>query len=625
VSRSRRNLWVDLIFLALLYVWIAAYSYPYFFHSLANNYQELITYDLDSAFILQAVKSALSSPWFRMRFSGYGHFYFNLVIATSYLYSLFLPLSDRVLFFILRLYSLIGGYFSIAVVFVFARRYLGRMEAIFAAAIMAFSPAFVEYFTEAKPDTWQIFLVTLSLYYLARAVEGSDRQPKANFNSAMAAAAAAGAAFGTKYLGILLIPLLCVAGWMVSPGDFSDRFFARITKWMAGFAGILVIPFALLGYEAQPPHVMSFFLVQPQHIQSYLTTASGAWSKPYWIIQGFRLACLLASLICSAIAAAYLSGFEFARYRNAVLRVFVFISLGSAFIATFALTSPWLIWRLQFLPELYFRNDIEGSGDRAGFQWLSVLFGYSGNPTSNYVSHGVGALAIFGGLALFAALFRRHARDTYLQFQFVLGFAVIFITLLVVRIHNIIVPHAFPILPAFLLLAAFGLYEARQILSRLCGQRLAAAAAIGIAALLIATQIWQGAAILLSYKELVVSLAPDNRMLGEWFDRCVPVDTRILASSGSYVPPNYTNSVAGEGYKTFAEIHPDIMIVKITDIADRGQLVEKEKRYSRWDYDAADIIRFYDILHSGEWNAGETFGPFQVYVKTGAGLNAVCR
>src|SRR5581483_8958664 len=101
----------------------------------------------------------------------YGHFYFNLSMAAAEIYRRFAPLTEQALFAILRLFSILGGVATIAVTFAFARRYLGLAEALFASAVLAFSPRFVEFSNEVKPDSWQVCFIMLSLYCLARAFE----------------------------------------------------------------------------------------------------------------------------------------------------------------------------------------------------------------------------------------------------------------------------------------------------------------------------------------------------------------------------------------------------------------------------------------------------------------------
>src|SRR4051812_6415647 len=58
--RASRRKWIDGLFLSGVFLWLAVYSYPYFFHSLSQNYRQIETYNLDSMVMLRAVEDALS-------------------------------------------------------------------------------------------------------------------------------------------------------------------------------------------------------------------------------------------------------------------------------------------------------------------------------------------------------------------------------------------------------------------------------------------------------------------------------------------------------------------------------------------------------------------------------------
>src|SRR6185312_904541 len=240
----------DLACLGLILCWVVGFSYPYFFYSLTDTYREIQTYNLDTMTMLKAVENGLQAPWFHFRMPDYGHFYLNLTMSLAWIYGRLFPLNDRAIVFILPLVSLFGGCATIAMVFVFARRFLGPRPAIFAAAAMGFSPVLVEYSNQVKPDTWQAFFLVLSLYWLARAFEppwGDPRRLRAGFAIVLAASAAAGAAFGSKYQGILLAPFLAFAAFRVPLAEVPDRFMARAWRLLAVLALPLAVGLFLLG------------------------------------------------------------------------------------------------------------------------------------------------------------------------------------------------------------------------------------------------------------------------------------------------------------------------------------------------------------------------------------------
>jgi 4-amino-4-deoxy-L-arabinose transferase-like glycosyltransferase len=598
---------IDLLCLSLLYIWIATYSYPFFFKSLANNYREIQSYNVDSMMMLKATGEALSAPWFKFTFDDYGHLYFNISLVVAYIYSIFLPLDERSLFFILRLVSLLGGCLSIALVFIFAKRFLGRIEAIFAAAVIAFSPALIEYSNEVKPDTWQVFLITLSIYFLARAVEtpastddgGRNRQPAASLRFVLAAGAAAGAAFGTKYLGMFLSPLLAIAALLVPTTEISERFFARIMQFLVLFAAVTAV--IVLVWAAAPPRIFRAIFSEP------------------WMLWGLRIGCILISAACVAFNVAYLKGFDYHRYKAALAKIAVFVSLGLAFVVAFAVSSPWLVSGGRFLMELHSRSGIVSSGSWYGFSWLPVLF-----REQLYVWEGIGALAVFGGILLFIRLCMRDFRSPYLPFMFVFGFAAIFIALLIVKINRMTVLYAIPIIPPFALLAAFGIYEIRSKLILWLGARPGMAIAAAGAASLAIVQMYQGTSRLLTYPNLVVALAPHNQMLNDWYPRCASVDAKMLIASYAFAPPRYEKVVLAEGYSYFAALDPDIVILNLVDV----EAIAKDAARAGANADSlvSSRTRYYEtIRHSGAWHAGPVFGPMAVYWKNGSSkINSGC-
>jgi 4-amino-4-deoxy-L-arabinose transferase-like glycosyltransferase len=612
VNKKQRSLPADLFSLGAVLAWVVGYSYPYFFESLSHNIRQIQTYNLDSTVMLHAVEDAMASAWFRMQFIEYGHFYFNLTMATAWLYQRIFPLSEWGLFFILRFYSLIGGCCTIVITFFFARRFLGRLEAIFAAIVLGFSPRFIEFSNEVKPDSWQIFFMTLSLYWLARAFEAPARQDaklaaslNANFGFVLAASAAAGAAFGTKYQGILLVPLLLFGAWMVPAGAIGERFFARATRPFVVIAVLAGLGLAWLGRVAYPLNVMLF-----------LQGGNGDGVAParlYWEIQGARVGCYLAGLLSLAGAAAYVLGFDFAPLRKPLARPVIFLCTGLSFLAAFALSSPWLLYHLQFVPNLYQRSDIVSAGAWYGFRWLAMIFGIGPDHPTYFLAHALGVLSVLGSLWLLIAAARRGIA-VYLPFLFLLAFTVIFVGLLVIKVNFVTSLYPLPVMPPMILLAAFGLHQIRAVLPRWLEPRKAAAGAMALAGLLILDQIWDGGGQLIQYPLLVTTMSPANRKLGDWMERCVPANAKILSAAYSYVPLKIA-SVAinwGPDMRYLVSEAPDLVTINLDDAAsaakDRaaGQAAPESGR-----------DRFYDaVLKSGAWRPGPSFAPFQVFTKT---------
>src|SRR5581483_11108424 len=118
-SGERRKRWVSVAILALVCVWMAAYSYPYFFKGLSHTEREIATYNIDAVAVLDSIKFSMTAPWHQFSYIEYGHFYFNLSMAGAEIYRLFMPLTEQSLYAILRLFALLGSLATIATTFVF--------------------------------------------------------------------------------------------------------------------------------------------------------------------------------------------------------------------------------------------------------------------------------------------------------------------------------------------------------------------------------------------------------------------------------------------------------------------------------------------------------------------------
>jgi 4-amino-4-deoxy-L-arabinose transferase-like glycosyltransferase len=114
-------------------------------------------------------------------------------------------LSDLAVVVALRAVSLAGGTATVVLAAALARRLAGPPAALAAAALVAATPELVTWSVTAHPDTLQLALLVGALLAAASLAE---RHTPARL---ALGALLAGLAFGTKYLGVLLLPLLLLA------------------------------------------------------------------------------------------------------------------------------------------------------------------------------------------------------------------------------------------------------------------------------------------------------------------------------------------------------------------------------------------------------------------------------
>lgn len=609
----RRAVAPDIVWLCCLYVWVAVFSYPYFAHALTDNLREIRSYNLDAGDALQAVEDALRARLFHIRFNDYGHFYSNLSIVAALVYSVFRPLTEHALFFIIRLNALIGGCAAIAITYIFAKHFLGRGAAVFASLIMAVSPAFLQYSNEAKPDSWQIFFVVLSLYGLARAYEarGSENPvsgwkiPPANFGFMLWAAAAAGAAFGTKYLGMFLLPQIGLAALGVAPEEISPALWDRVKRSYAVIAPPLGLGLIVLAYAADPRRVFHFL---------NMATLIGTEPAQSVLLSGRIVTAALGTLLLVGWAF-HRAGGDAARFERGLKKSFILVSAPVVFFGVFFLSSPWMLYGFPFVREIFLRNGYVTDADRFGSAWFSYLFA-----DAMYVGPVIGVVAGVGALLLVYQIVRHGHRGRLFPLNGVLIFTAIFLLLLIVKVNRATVLYGLPMVPLAALLAAVALHEAvRLVFGKTSANILVATVVAGV--VLLASQIWYGSARLIAYPNLVTQLSPDNARLSAWIERCVPATAPVLTGSYGYVPPKITSYVMGDGLFYYNEVYPDVVIVNSSVRADTEQAAMKNPA-------ARDKDRFalYDLLRdAARWSPGPDFGIFQAYVKRGGRVNPGCR
>jgi hypothetical protein len=609
---KRDAIW-DGAWLFLLYGWTVIFSYPYFFRSAAQNIRQIQTYNLDSADGLRAVERGLQAPLFRLTFNDYGHFYYNLTLAVFWIYSHVGSASERALFFVLRMNSLIGGCLSIAITYIFAKRYLDRPSAIVASGLMALSPALLQYSNEVKPDSWQVFFLMLSIYFLARGWEkcGSSAAvpylPSAELWFVVAASAAAGAAFGTKYLGMFMLPLIGVAMLGVDPGQVSNRLACRFKKAVLAVSLPLALFFAVLAVMGTPERVVAPYL---------LASSEAGMSSFLAALLVVRIVCVLAALALLVPVATRALRIRIEVPDRVTKEAVVISAVAGAFWLAFFISSPWLLYRLDFVRQIFIRNGLMQNADRFGWRWLPELF-WSGT----YVGYCAAILALGGLFWLGVSVCRNDWKPVNRAFLPVWGFMGIFVWLLVAKVNRATVLYGLPIIPLLALLAAYAVWKAASFLAKRFRSRSAVVtAALGI--ILLAEQVWESGAKLMAYPNLVTQITPENRRLSTWLLKCVPATNRVLAGSYSYIPPDFATVEMGDGFLYFAQINPSVVVLNMKT---RFETERDTQTYPGGGIDP-DRAKLYRLLDDREqWSAGPLFGVFRVYLRRGLEPSSGCR
>lgn len=141
------------------------------------------------------------------------HFFAYGALSRELAVLLLLPLtpfgapSDRAVIVSLRLVSLLGGAATVVLTGLLGRRLGGPRTGAVAALLAAVTPDLAHWSAVAHPDTVQVALIAATLLVAGQLLERPSNR------LVLLGGALAGLAFGTKYGGLPLMPVLLLASW----------------------------------------------------------------------------------------------------------------------------------------------------------------------------------------------------------------------------------------------------------------------------------------------------------------------------------------------------------------------------------------------------------------------------
>ena len=299
---------------------------------------------------------------------------------------------------------------TLIAVFVSIRR-LSLLAAVLTTALLASLPIFVRWSVISHPDLMQLFFLWVALAACARRLDGGVRR------WTIVAAAAAGAAFGAKFAGMFLLPII----WAVDLLPGAAPYPAGVTRLTR--AAIVAGAIAAVAAAA---------VLSPAFVAGHLT-ADGAihFEKSVRLIQLARV----------ALVAAAAGGLALAVTRFAV----PIVSTLAAFAAAFTVTSPQA-WRgLHFVRALIFEASVSGVTHQGSDPWLLV--------GTDMISWGVAGFAIAGVVWVLvdAAKKRRHMAMELVQLAWVAIFGTVLA--LSLRSHDQPSYYLLPVVPSIVFLA----------------------------------------------------------------------------------------------------------------------------------------------------------------------------
>ncbi len=137
----------------------------------------------------------------------YGMTYYWPILFGIWLYRILTtnPLSGQLIITTARLWSVVAGIISAWFLYLLAKELYDYKVGLLACVLLLSTPEFLVWSTMAHPDIPQILLMEICILYCVFMVKNYQRK------HVIWAAAAAGLAFGTKYSGLMLIPIIWLA------------------------------------------------------------------------------------------------------------------------------------------------------------------------------------------------------------------------------------------------------------------------------------------------------------------------------------------------------------------------------------------------------------------------------
>jgi len=605
--RERLNQRLEfLLVIALITIYLVWFAWPLFW-SASENLRLVGTFNTDEREHAIVLKEAIDNRSLRFWFV-YGYAYLNMGLLPLFILSYFTEVSEQHIIVWLRMIPALFAIATIALTFLMARRYFGRLAAWLSAFLLSFTVLnFLEMSAMSHPDIPQLFFLTLGIYFCCRLAEDG------HLKWLVWASASAGFAFSCKYAGLLLLPVIGFYGLlqtirmdMAQVKVNSDRVIkvSRLLTALAGFA-LLFVGLVVAPYAAAPYIGAEYFGVSmPQFFDSLrviaiaagaglvlLTAAPFIWT---FIRQRPKLAYLLKlgmlSAVTFALALFVTSPFNVFSVRAGFLRGFLYQSLYSSFGQVFAETSSGLSWfNLLLSPQL-----------------LDIVIA------------GLAAIS----LVLTAYKVARGGWQHLLVPEAVMWSWVIFyFGLLIWRINQRAHRTLLPIIPFLIIFSTHAVGWVLQYAVTRLSRRFTVGLAIILPLTIVGLELPKSLERIIEFRQMASQReqASTAVLAGHWLAEHYSPSSRILYDHYSYVPPLFSEAHVtpfGGTLQLLEAVDPDIVIVS-SEIADRFSDVGQATVYVRDENYFLAKRDYYEALHREEigYVLVCDFGDVQVYAR----------
>lgn len=606
-ARKRRLELLFVITLAALYfVWFAG---PLLWTA-SENVRLVGAFNTDEELHVLLLKEAIDNRSLRLGYVQYGYAYLNMGLLPLLLLSLFADVTEQQIIVWLRMIPTAFAAGTVALTFVMARRYFGRLAAWLAAFLLALAvPTFLRMSVMSHPDIPQVFLLMLGVYLCCRFTEDQ------RLSWWIGASGAAGIAFACKYSGLFLLPVIGLCGLLqtIYADEAQIRVnrnqvvrLARLLVVLAG-AGLLTLGLAVIPYAAAQYVGAEYYGVPMTRLFSTLRAVS--------LLVGAGLGLL-------AVAPA---AWAFLRQRPKLVYLLKLGMLSAAaFAAAFLLTSPFHVFTVRsgFLRGMLyeslhfsFGHGFQAENDR--LQWFGIL-------SSPELLHPFLLSMAVVQLALTLCRLAKKGWQALLHpeaivWTWTLAYFALLLWRVNVRTHRALLP----IVPFLVVLAAHGVSQLMQCAAVRLSRRVASALAVAGLLLIVGLALPEPLDRILEFRRSTINWeqGSDAVLAGRWLMANYPPSTRVLYDPYGYVPPAFADAHVtpwGGTPQLLEMLAPDLVIVHSYH-SDRFSDVRMATAYARDEAEFMARHRYYAILRNGE--AGfvlvRDFGQVQVFGRQG--------
>lgn len=251
-----------------------------------DDIRMVAVFSVDESDILNQVYGLYTRGVFQKPSFTYGGGTYYAVLSLVWIWDLFSVVDEQVVALALRFLCLIAGFGCLGLVVKIGTLVFDRQIGQLGALLLLATPVFLHWTVEGHPDLPQLFWVLCTLFMCLRLCDSFS------FKFVIVASLFAGIAFGTKYGGAFLLPIIGTSIFFTSEsGVFQFSRVLENLKMPKRWGALLCVPVVfLLAFAMLNPYAVIHFDLFVQKMQSYRSVMSaghtyvGESAGYFWLV-----------------------------------------------------------------------------------------------------------------------------------------------------------------------------------------------------------------------------------------------------------------------------------------------------------------------------------------------------